>query len=424
MEIGQQRRWLNTCVAAMQFQQHVVQSIHWESPLSGFYQIPHITEKEVKLITAKPAAATAVKSLTDVSNSTADASTAPPVVKTFKDYLNLSDELKCKSLTHLSTEQQQDIVNTCHVISNLNVSVKIFVEDDGEDKSNNFYLDNLDEETKKRLDRKDRGEVDEEEEEKQRQLVPLKKKKGVKKTPQGIVPAGNNNSGVKKLNPNEIKGSDIYENDLVTLKVTMCRPDKDGSTSGTIPPVHAPYYPGVIKENLWVVLSEKPNNNVPRRGPEVNIYAMEKITSQSRTVSKDLKFLAPPKVGTYSMILRVFSDAYVGIDTTHEVTFTVKDAAELPEYEPHVEDVLLDNEPSVLEQMLTGGTEDNSSDEEEEEEGEKEQVKVLGNKTVSPATTTTASTAATNSTATTKPAAAGGSKPRIIVEDDNGSDDE
>jgi translocation protein SEC63 len=76
--------------------------------------------------------------------------------------------------------------------------------------------------------------------------------------------------------------------------------------------------------------------------------------------------MAPGKAGTYEMELHVYSDSYMGLDATIPIQFTVRPADELPEYEPHPEDVELDNEPTLFEQVMAANVDDSSDDEDDD----------------------------------------------------------
>ena len=88
--------------------------------------------------------------------------------------------------------------------------------------------------------------------------------------------------------------------------------------------------------------------------------------------------MAPSAAGDYCLQLHVLSDCYMGVDQIIPVDFTVSPAAELPEYEPHPEDVELDNEPTLFEQVMAANVDDSSDDEDEEVITKKEEVAVDG----------------------------------------------
>ena len=66
------------------------------------------------------------------------------------------------------------------------------------------------------------------------------------------------------------------------------------------------------------------------------------------------------------MELHVLSDSYMGLDHTIPLQFTVRASSELPEYEPHPEDVELDNEPTLFEQVMAANVDDSSDDEDDD----------------------------------------------------------
>ena len=283
IEIAYQRRWLQTTLATIRFQQCVTQAL-WtnDSPL---LQLPHMDED-----TARQLAKGGRQS------------------RCLADYLRVPDKDK-KGLSALSEEQRTDLLRACALFPHLGISTKLFVEEDED------------------------GLLDEGEE---RPEIP----------------------------EDAIRGDQILENDLVTLRVTLTR--ENVAEGEDAPPVHAPLFPSTIKEGWWLILTDMPKDD-PKREAEATIHAIERVGEQRRVVQHDLRFMAPPQAGRYSLLLRVVSDCYMGVDEEAEITFDVRPAAELPAYKPHPEDVELDNEPTLFEQVMTGEAED-SSDEEEEDE--------------------------------------------------------
>jgi translocation protein SEC63 len=147
-------------------------------------------------------------------------------------------------------------------------------------------------------------------------------------------------------------------------------PEGSKKKKASAPPVHAPMFPKTIRESWWLILTDKVDT---RKGAlaEVTIHAIEKISDQSRVINHELRFMAPQRAGGYEMELHVYSDCYMGLDETIPITFTVSPAAELPEYEPHPEDVELDNEPTLFEQVMAANVDDSSDDEDDEDAKEK-----------------------------------------------------
>jgi translocation protein SEC63 len=164
----------------------------------------------------------------------------------------------------------------------------------------------------------------------------------------------------------DANGKVVYEEDLVTIKITMTRENvSEGSDAS---PVLAPRFPRLIKEGWWVVLTDKDRGQgAKRKGAEPAIMALEKITNQSRVIVHELRFMAPPKAGSYSLDLHILSDCYLGIDQVIDISFDVRPKSELPAYQPHQEDMELDNEPTFFEQVMAANVDDSSDDEDDDE---------------------------------------------------------
>ncbi|CAM9371039.1 unnamed protein product [Ectocarpus sp. 12 AP-2014] len=148
--------------------------------------------------------------------------------------------------------------------------------------------------------------------------------------------------------------SEIAENDLVTIKVTLTRSNvEDGSKA---PPVYAPKYPVFADEGWWVLVGD-----INRK----TIFSFERITDNGRVASKEVKMMAPNKPGTVKLDVFVKSDSYVGLDQKQAVQFEVVSAANLPQYEPHPDDLELDNEPTLFEQVMQAYDDETDSEDED-----------------------------------------------------------
>lgn len=149
---------------------------------------------------------------------------------------------------------------------------------------------------------------------------------------------------------------EIAERDTVTVQVKLTRNNvPDG---GKAQPVYAPGFPGKKEEGWWVMLTEVRHEH---------LISIEKITDQSKEVTHECKFQAPPREGLYKFMCHIVSDSYLGLDQTIPFEMKVIAAAELPEFEAHKDDLELDNEMSLFEQVLLANQDsDQSSDEEEE----------------------------------------------------------
>mmetsp|Transcript_18895 Transcript_18895/g.42083 ORF Transcript_18895/g.42083 Transcript_18895/m.42083 type:complete len:660 (-) Transcript_18895:109-2088(-) len=299
VEISHQRKWLEVSIAAIKFAQCVVQGL-WTTN-DSLEQLPYFGEAQVKAI----------------------AKSAKPQAKSLGEYLLVPDEEKT-GLSELTEDQKEEVLRVCSIMPNLKVELKLFVEEE----ETNF--------------------MDEEEEEEKKEKV-LKE--------------GEEEEEKEKVAPQpEVSGDEVYEQDLVTLRVTFTR--ENVSEGKRAAPVYAPYFPKTVRENWWVVLTDKGANG------EVGIHAFEKVGDQSRTFSHELRFMAPQRAGDYEMTLQLLSDCYQGLDQTIAVPFTVRPASELPEFQPHPEDLALDNEPTLFEQVMAANVDEESSDEEDDEEEE------------------------------------------------------
>lgn len=74
--------------------------------------------------------------------------------------------------------------------------------------------------------------------------------------------------------------------------------------------------------------------------------------------------MAPNKPGTVKLDVFVKSDSYIGLDQQKAVQFEVISASTLPQYEPHPDDLELDNEPTLFEQVMQAYDDETDSEDE------------------------------------------------------------
>jgi translocation protein SEC63 len=153
----------------------------------------------------------------------------------------------------------------------------------------------------------------------------------------------------------------VYEGDLVTIQVKITRHNlEDGEKAGL---VHAPHFPFPKREAFWIILGQV---------KEGKIISMEKIGNPNKNVIHEIKFMAPPK-GTYHFDLIIQSNGYVGVDQSQKVEMITLDNSALPIYKVHPDDAVLDDEPTLFEEMLNNHIEQDSDDEEDSDEEEEEE---------------------------------------------------
>jgi hypothetical protein len=230
--------------------------------------------------------------------------------KSLREYLQVPDAEK-KGLSTLSEAERADVLLACNeIIPKLKVELKLFVEEDDEEDT-----------------------LDGPPEDKRDDTVSIINSQPLDK---------NALEKYKELSQarSAISGERIYENDLISLRLTMTRENVLEGGNNTAPPVHAPHFPRPVRETWWAVLTDKPKVD-PKKGsePQANLYSIEKITDQSRVVKHVMRFAAPPKAGKYSMVVQLLSSCYMGLDMSFDIDFEVFPASELPEYMPHPEDV-------------------------------------------------------------------------------------
>lgn len=303
IEIAHQRRFLDTSIAAVKFSQHLVQAL-WVGS-NSLEQLPYMTSEQVKVICK-----------------------ANKQIKSLGEFLRIPDTEK-KGLESFTAEQKLEILKVSSLISKIKVETKLYVEEEEK------YEDDEDEDEEDKEKKKDKDVV-------------------------GNEAINDNSIGTETVEP---KGDQIFEQDLVTLKVTVTRENLEENQKAG--PVYAPNFPSTVFETMWVVLTDKRD---PVTNNDVNIYTFEKIQNQDRVITHEVRFMAPQKAGSYSMELQILSDSYIGIDQTIPITFTVNPAAELPEYKPHPEDVELDNEPTLFEQVMAANVDDSSDEEDEDDD--------------------------------------------------------
>lgn len=344
VEISSHRKWLETSLSTIKLSQCIVQAIWYPNNISeSFAQLPCLTAEQdfKKLKTAAfPSTFKGTKSLAE--------------------FVKLSREEQKKgldSIEHLSADEKEEILSVVKLIPNLQVDRKLFVEEDDETDDAD---DDEEGEKKKVDDKKDEKKVEEE---------VVEKKSGSNIVTLASL-AESESSVVKApvIKP-ALRGDQILQQDLVTLKLSFSR---QNLTKGeTVSPVHAPFFPGTIYENWWIILIDRFDPTKPGSAArEPVIHAFEKIANRDQTFNHEIKFMAPTEIGHHEYTLHVISDCYLGVDQEFIVPMEVHSADLLPEYQPHPEDVELDNEPTLFEQVMAANLDDDSSDEEDEDEKE------------------------------------------------------
>lgn len=154
---------------------------------------------------------------------------------------------------------------------------------------------------------------------------------------------------------------EIAEGDIMTVTIKLTRKNvKEGDTCDL---VYAPHFPYPKLERWFCIIGDVKANH---------LHAFGKITSQEREGELKLQLQAPPKAGTYQLDIFVKCDSYVGLDLRALAKFNVVPQASLPVYQPHPEDLELDNEPTLFEQVMNAADSSDSEDEQDDTETKKD----------------------------------------------------
>lgn len=284
------------------------------------------------MLSTKSPASSSFRQLPYLSEADAQSLAQNDQVKSLSHLIELSSEDRVKvlekTLANLPKEDREDLIRTLDLFPRLNVETKLFVEEEDEEDHQ---------------------------------------------------PAATEGDSAPV---EEIRGDMIFEQDIVILRITFTRTNLPESAS-TVGPAYAPAFPAAVNENWWVIVTDY----VPEgsRAQEPTVHVFEKISDNSRKVVHDVRIMAPAHEGEYSVVLRLLSDSYIGLDVEKKITFTVHPASMLPEYVPHKDDLALDNEPTLFEQMMAANQDEEDSSDEEEEEEEEEQPKKGSRKASPPA---------------------------------------
>lgn len=156
-----------------------------------------------------------------------------------------------------------------------------------------------------------------------------------------------------------VEGEEIIaKEDVLTIEVNLLRENiEEGEAAG---PIHAPFFPEIVNEEWYLFLTDGP-------GPNARLFTHEKINSQEREMSKNLR-IHLGKSGKHSFYVHLMSANYLGLDQKQEVAFNVltEEEAQRQIY-VHPEDQDLDLHPTLIQQVMGDlhGEDPESEDEED-----------------------------------------------------------
>ncbi|KAH7389923.1 Sec63 Brl domain-containing protein [Pyrenochaeta sp. MPI-SDFR-AT-0127] len=179
---------------------------------------------------------------------------------------------------------------------------------------------------------------------------------------------------IPEVNPKDLLDIDPEEGDIAAI--TGRKNDRSGEKPIQPPLAHAPYYARDHAPRWHVFLADSKQGRIAV--PPFTFSTFDKpILDESGNPTYNvqtlkMQFGAPPQAGSYTFVMHMICDSYIGMDTKMEVTLVVEDASKAEEVEEE-EDISEPEEDSIAGQMRslkTGGappkkrkqTKDDSSD--------------------------------------------------------------
>jgi len=201
-------------------------------------------------------------------------------VKDIPNLLKMSDEECLRKVAGQSDEVRRDIMEARKVLPKMTLETRVFVVEDDDSVLAAFHEEEEEERQKGDDVNADADESNE------------SKGKGGVVVDDVSDDEGGNDTAVVPAPP--ISGEDVFEGDLVRLRVTLTRENvPEGERAGA---VYAPFYPSVLEEAWWLLLLH------PRTG---QVLAADRLTDQDRVIKSDMRFMAPNETGEHDMDLMV-----------------------------------------------------------------------------------------------------------------------
>ncbi|KAF2124721.1 protein translocation protein SEC63 [Dothidotthia symphoricarpi CBS 119687] len=167
-----------------------------------------------------------------------------------------------------------------------------------------------------------------------------------------FIPSGATN--IPEANPKDLLDIDPEEGDIAAL--TGRKNDRSGEKPIQPPLAHAPYYARDHAPRWHVFLADSKQGRVAV--PPFTFSTFDKpILDESGNPTFDvqtlkMQFGAPPQAGSYTFVMHMICDSYIGMDTKMEVTLVVEDASKAEEVEEDGE-ISEPDEDTIAGQMRT-----------------------------------------------------------------------
>jgi translocation protein SEC63 len=142
-----------------------------------------------------------------------------------------------------------------------------------------------------------------------------------------------------EINPKDLLDIDPEEGDVAAI--TGRKNDRSGEKPIQPPLAHAPYYARDHAPRWHVFLADSKQGRIAVPPFTFSTFdkpildASGKPTYNVQTLK--MQFGAPPQAGSYTFVMHVVCDSYIGMDTKMEVTLVVEDASKAEEVEEEEE---------------------------------------------------------------------------------------
>ncbi|KAH7066922.1 Sec63 Brl domain-containing protein [Paraphoma chrysanthemicola] len=152
-----------------------------------------------------------------------------------------------------------------------------------------------------------------------------------------FVPPGASN--LPEINPKDLLDIDPDEGDVAAM--TGRKNDRSGEKPIQPPLTHAPYYARDHAPKWYVFLADSKQGRIAVPPQPISTFDKPILdesgnpTFNVQTVK--MQFGAPPQAGSYTFVMHVVCDSYIGMDTKMEVTLVVEDASKAEEVEEEEE---------------------------------------------------------------------------------------
>lgn len=144
---------------------------------------------------------------------------------------------------------------------------------------------------------------------------------------------------VPEVNPKDLLDIDPEEGDVAAL--TGRKNDRSGEKPIQPPLAHAPYYARDHAPRWHIFLADSKQGRIAV--PPFTFSTFDKpILDESGNPSYNvqtlkMQFGAPPQAGSYTFVMHMICDSYIGMDTKMEVTLVVEDASKAEQVEEEEE---------------------------------------------------------------------------------------